>query len=107
MEIKRFRADWRHVVETEFDDAQYVGVKDFDRILAERDALQQRLNAVEGENDRLRRLTVDLRNCNFQGYNPDGSEPIVFAERPDGLKEVVGIKMDGWHCEGPRKENRS
>jgi hypothetical protein len=46
MEVKRFRADWRHVVETEFDDAQYVGVKDFDRILAERDALQQRLNEL-------------------------------------------------------------
>lgn len=31
-EVKRFRADHRHVVETEFDDAQFVGVSDFDRV---------------------------------------------------------------------------
>jgi hypothetical protein len=37
-EVKRFRADHRHVVETEFDDAQFVGVADFDRVTAERDA---------------------------------------------------------------------
>lgn len=49
MEVKRFRADWRHVVETEFDDAQYVGVADFDRVTAELDALQQRLNELDGQ----------------------------------------------------------
>lgn len=52
-EVKRFRADWRHVVETEFDDAQYVGVADFDRVTAERDALQQRLNAADQKADDL------------------------------------------------------
>lgn len=31
-----------------------VPASDFDRILAERDALQQRLNVLEEENDRLR-----------------------------------------------------
>ncbi|WP_092214735.1 MULTISPECIES: hypothetical protein [unclassified Pseudomonas] len=50
-EVKRFRADWRHVVETEFDDAQYVGVADFDRITAERDALQERLNVSDQKDD--------------------------------------------------------
>lgn len=39
-EVKRFRADHRHVVETEFDDAQYVSVADYD-------ALQQRLADAE------------------------------------------------------------
>ena len=39
-EVKRFRADHRHVVETEFDDAQFVDVADFGRVTAERDALQ-------------------------------------------------------------------
>lgn len=28
--VKRYRADHRHVVETEFDDAQFVGVADYD-----------------------------------------------------------------------------
>ena len=31
--------------------------RDFDRVIAERDALQLRLNAVEEENDRLRQMT--------------------------------------------------
>lgn len=43
-EVKRFRADHRHVVETEFDDAQYVRVEDYE-------ALQQRLDAAEQRND--------------------------------------------------------
>lgn len=59
MGIKRYRANPRHVVETEFDDAEYVSVKDFDRVTAERDALQLRLNAVEEENDRLRMAAGD------------------------------------------------
>ena len=57
MEVKRYwvpngtlvdQSGWHH------DDTQVVQAWDFDRILAERDALQQRLNAVEDENDRLR-----------------------------------------------------
>lgn len=34
-EVKRFRADQRHVVETEFDDAQFVRVADYDASQAE------------------------------------------------------------------------
>lgn len=84
MEIKRFRADWRHVVETEFDDAQYVGVKDFDRILAERDALQLRLNAVEEENDRLRAL---LRE-----------QPKILAEKIRREEEIRWHGSRGYHA---------
>lgn len=36
---------------------EMVLVEDFDRVTAERDALQLRLNAVEEENDRLRQMT--------------------------------------------------
>ena len=39
-QVKRFRADRRYVVETEFDDAQFVSVSDYD-------ALQQRLTVAE------------------------------------------------------------
>lgn len=39
-QVKRFRADHRHVVETEFDDAQFVSVSDYN-------ALQQRLTVAE------------------------------------------------------------
>ena len=52
-EVKRFRADHRHVVETEFDDAQFVGVADFDRVTAERDALQALLTAADERADVL------------------------------------------------------
>jgi len=45
--VKRYRADHRHVVETEFDDAQFVGVADFDRVTAENLALQQRLTVQD------------------------------------------------------------
>ena len=45
-EVKRFRADHRHVVETEFDDAQFVGVADFDRVTAERDAERRRADVA-------------------------------------------------------------
>ena len=46
-EVKRFRADHRHVVETEFDDAQFVGVADFDRVTAERDAALEEVEALK------------------------------------------------------------
>lgn len=39
-QVKRFRADHRHVVETEYDDAQFVSVADYE-------ALQQRLTVAE------------------------------------------------------------
>ena len=55
-EVKRFRADHRHVVETEFDDAQFVGVADFDRVTAERDALQALLTAADERADVLEGL---------------------------------------------------
>ena len=55
-EVKRFRADHRHVVETEFDDAQFVGVADFDRVTAERDALQALLTAADERPDVLEGL---------------------------------------------------
>lgn len=40
---------------------EWVCAKDFARVEAERDALHQRLNSVEEENDRLRQMTdVDV-----------------------------------------------
>lgn len=36
--------------------SEYIHASDFDRVTAERDALQLRLNAVEEENDRLRQV---------------------------------------------------
>lgn len=41
---------------------EMVLLSDFDRVTAERDALQLRLNAVEEENDRLRSLAKEARN---------------------------------------------
>jgi len=66
--VKRFRADHRHVVETEFDDAQYVGVADFDRVAAEHEALQQRLNVADQRVDELERL---LRYCLSEALSGD------------------------------------
>lgn len=57
-EVKRFRADHRHVVETEFDDAQFVDVADFGRVTAERDALQALLTAADERADVLESVSV-------------------------------------------------
>jgi hypothetical protein len=49
-----------------------VSAFDFDRVAAERDALQIRLNSVEEENDRLRqdciamRAVIDETGCSFE-----------------------------------------
>ncbi|KRP84855.1 hypothetical protein TX25_28735 [Pseudomonas lactis] len=59
-EVKRFRADHRHVVETEFDDAQFAGVADFDRVTAERDALQALLTAADERPDVLEGLIGEV-----------------------------------------------
>jgi len=66
-EVKRFRAYHRHVVETEFDDAQYVGVADFDRVLAEREALQQRLTKTDQRVDELEGLLLAWYEANAKG----------------------------------------
>ena len=110
--VDRYAGDGSGEIETharmrQCDRGDYVKFEDLNRVSMERDALQQRLNAVEEENDRLRRFTVDLRNCDFLGYNPDGSEPVLFEAGTDGLTYIVGIKMDGWCCTGPRMESRS
>lgn len=51
-DVKKFRADYRHVVETEFDDAQYVGIGDFD-------AQRLRADTAEAELDALREAMAD------------------------------------------------
>jgi hypothetical protein len=53
-EVKRFRADHRHVVETEFDDAQYVLVADYD-------ASQSEVARLEGEFDTLEHTNITLK----------------------------------------------
>jgi hypothetical protein len=42
-DVKRFRADHRHVVETEFDDAQFVRCADYDAAQSELAALREEL----------------------------------------------------------------
>lgn len=83
-EVKRFRADHRHVVETEFDDAQFVLASDYDAAQAELAALreeletsraahqitaqaatsaQKRLTAAEQRNAELERRLKHFANC--------------------------------------------
>jgi len=52
MEIKRW--DWDYGCMSQDSDGAYVWVEDFDRVTAERDAIQQLLNARDEEVDRLR-----------------------------------------------------
>lgn len=62
----------------------FVHMEDFDRVTAERDALQLRLNAVEEENDRLRAdaeryrwMKANVRNGSFgtdTGWIDDDTE---------------------------------
>ena len=60
-EVKRFRADHRHVVETEFDDAQFVSVSDYDATLAREAALREELDALEEEFDALEHTNITLK----------------------------------------------
>lgn len=60
-EVKRFRADHRHVVETEFDDAQFVSVADYD-------SLQQRLTVAEQRAGELKKLLCDVINEAPNGF---------------------------------------
>ncbi|MCP9731537.1 hypothetical protein NIM88_03935 [Pseudomonas sp. GBPI_506] len=88
-EVKRFRADHRHVVETEFDDAQFVGVADFDRVTAERDALQALLTAADERADVLEGLlreampALDLAASAFKSAMPVRSK-VRAALKPAG-----------------------
>ena len=60
-EVKRFRADHRNVVETEFDDAQFVSVSDYD-------APQQRLAVAEQRAADLKKLICDVINDEPTGF---------------------------------------
>ena len=82
-EVKRFRADHRHVVETEFDDAQFVGVADFDRVTAEREALQVRVNE----------LREDFQELSEQSERR-GRQASEFEERMGDLQAENGKLQD-------------
>ena len=73
-EVKRFRADHRHVVETEFDDAQFVSVSDYD-------ALQQRLTVAEQRESEAREELLDLSR-----------KLDVFYSRSHGIKNLSAIE---------------
>lgn len=60
-EVKRFRADWRHVVETEFDDAQYVLISDYQEIEIE-------LNRMLGAAKEMLRI-AGIANQGYNAYN--------------------------------------
>lgn len=71
-------------------EGRYVAEAEFDRVLAERDALQQRLNAVEEENDRLRSALK---------FYADGEHYHVESDRWD---TVSGEPLNMlWHDEDP------
>ena len=73
-QVKRFRADHRHVVETEFDDAQFVSVSDYD-------ALQQRLTVAEQRESEAREELLDLSR-----------KLDVFYSRSHGIKNLSAIE---------------
>lgn len=59
-EVKRFRSDWRHVVETEFDDSQYVLVSDCDAAIA-------RLELLSGYDEAKERELFGKFYCEYYG----------------------------------------
>lgn len=92
MEVKRFPA-LKMGSGTGWIDC--VLAEDNDRVTAERDALQQRLNAVEEENDRLRSAAQKVIDMNRQ-----------HAEDKYGCAE----KAEAWSCVAELRaalENRS
>ena len=93
-EVKRFRADHRHVVETEFDDAQFVGVADFDRVTAERDALQALLTAADERADVLEQALKfyadgdHLLLADPDAWDTCSGEPVNFLHDDAGTASV-------------------
>ncbi|WP_458736981.1 hypothetical protein [Pseudomonas chlororaphis] len=84
-EVKRFRADHRHVVETEFDDAQFVGVADFDRVTAERDAALLELSEIK-ESLAYRGSLL----CRIEGQRDALQQRLTAAdERADALEGLL------------------
>lgn len=58
----------------EGQDYKMVMASDFDRVTAERDALQLRLNAVEEENDRLMSALKQITEIEDELYGEDWEE---------------------------------
>lgn len=67
---------------------QYVLAEDFDRVTAERDALQIRLNAVEDENDRLREALTKITCIEYMEFGDDWEE---LDEAIDIAREALGV----------------
>lgn len=45
-QVKRFRANPRYTVETDFDDAQFVRVEDYDALLARFEAIKEHVSNI-------------------------------------------------------------
>lgn len=67
MNVRRFSEGRFSGLGEEHPQGCWVKASDFDRVTAERDALQQRLNAVEEENDRLRTCKPGLEIAGYEG----------------------------------------
>lgn len=94
-EVKRYRADHRHVVETEFDDAQYVGVEDYDakchsaevyfgswkRTEEERDHAQSKLDELRGELETKDHLLREWAAMFNQGIGVVGAPITILRNR--------------------------
>lgn len=67
-EVKRFRADHRHVVETEFDDAQFVSVSDYDALQHRLTVAEQRSAELESAAREMLRIAA-IANQGSNAYN--------------------------------------
>lgn len=94
-------------------EGRYVAEVDFDRVTTERDALQQRLNAVEEENDRLAMICrsrqasieeLEVKVEKLRGMLPDCGNCGGCGQVDDGY-----ASFDCWVCDGvgAKLENRS
>ena len=90
MQVRRFSEGRFSGLGEEHPQGCWIKADDFDRTLAERDALQQRLNAVEEENDRLRSALK---------FYADGEHYHLESDRWDTVSgEPLNIL---WHDEEP------
>ena len=64
-------------------------------------AVAAELQAAWPQSVQLVGPTVHIENCNFQGKNEDGSDVFIYRIRPDGSREIAGIRMISWNCHGP------
>jgi len=95
-EVKRYSAALTHAETSpmyEALDGEWVVALDFDRVTAERDALQQRLNAADQRIDELTAKRVPVAFPGYPQVDPDRQQPFTEQFIEDHLGKMPNLSQ--------------